>query len=100
MHLHSYFTLKKGGIKRACKSRINDPDSNKVEWGVVLTNLDRKNYPLKRINELYYLRWDIETSFKKLKYSLGRVQFHSKQDKFIEMEIYAHMINAISQIDA
>nr|WP_281273618.1 transposase [Lactobacillus xujianguonis] len=79
---------------------MNDPDSNKVEWGVVLTNLDRKNYPLKRINELYYLRWDIETSFKKLKYSLGRVQFHSKQDKFIEMEIYAHMINAISQIDA
>ncbi|MGZ7887243.1 hypothetical protein ACXVQ9_02480 [Lactobacillus crispatus] len=38
----------------------------------------------------------------KLKYSLGSVQFHSKQDKFIEMEIYAHMImfNAISQIDA
>ncbi|CDI42910.1 Protein of unknown function [Lactobacillus helveticus CIRM-BIA 953] len=37
-----------------------------------------------------------------MKYSLGSLQFHSKQDKFIEMEIYAHMImfNAISQIDA
>ncbi|RVU73772.1 transposase [Lactobacillus xujianguonis] len=87
---------------RACKLRINDPDSNKEEWEVVLTNLDRENYPLKRIKELYYLHWGIETSFKKIKYSLGSVQFHSKQDKFIEMEIYAHMImfNAISQIDA
>ena len=68
----------------------------------ILERLDRKNYPLKRIKELYHLRWGIETSFKKLKYSLGSVQFHSKQDKFIEMEIYAHMImfNAISQIDA
>nr|WP_230479747.1 hypothetical protein [Lactobacillus helveticus] len=25
----------------------------------------------------------METSFKKLKYSLGSVQFHSKQDKFM-----------------
>ena len=68
----------------------------------ILERLDRKNYPLKRIKELYHLRWGIETSFKKLKYSLRSVQFHSKQDKFIEMEIYAHMImfNAISQIDA
>ena len=48
------------------------------------------------------MRWGIETSFKKLKYALGSVQFHSKQDRFIEMEIYAHMImfNAVSQIDA
>ncbi|MGO2919109.1 MAG: hypothetical protein ACTICX_05735 [Lactobacillus helveticus] len=37
-----------------------------------------------------------------MKYSLESVQFHSKQDKFIEMEIYAHMImfKASNQIDA
>ncbi|WP_309146162.1 transposase [Lactobacillus helveticus] len=35
------------------------------------------------MKELYHLRWGIETSFKKLKYSLGSVQFHSKQDKFM-----------------
>nr|WP_248616362.1 transposase [Lactobacillus amylovorus] len=44
----------------------------------ILERLDRKNYPLKRNKELYHLRWGIETSFKKLKYSLGGVQFHSK----------------------
>ena len=87
---------------RACKFRINNPESSKEEWEVVLTNLDRKDYPLQRIKEIYHLRWGIETSFKKLKYALGSVQFHSKQDKFVEMEIYAHMImfNAVSQIDA
>ena len=87
---------------RACKFRINDPKSGKEEWEVVLTNLNRADYPLKRIKEIYHLRWGIETSFKKLKYALGSVQFHSKQDRFIEMEIYAHMImfNAVSQIDA
>ena len=87
---------------RACKFRINDPKSGKEEWEVVLTNLNRTDYPLKRIKEIYHLRWGIETSFKKLKYALGSVQFHSKQDRFIEMEIYAHMImfNAVSQIDA
>ena len=47
----------------------------------------RKNYPLKRIKELYHLRWGIETSFKKLKYSLGSVQFHSKQDKFMPIRL-------------
>lgn len=87
---------------RACKFRINDPKSDKEEWEVILTNLNRDDYPLERIKEIYHLRWGIETSFKKLKYTLGSVQFHSKQDKFIEMEIYAHMImfNVVSQIDA
>ncbi len=53
------------------------------------------------MKELYHLRWGIESSFRKLKYDLGCVQFHSKQDKFVEMEILAHMImfNVNSQID-
>ena len=86
---------------RACKFRINDPDSGKEEWEVVLTNLNRKDFPLSRIKDLYHLRWGIENSFRKLKYDLGSVQFHSKQDDFIEMEILAHMImfNVNSQID-
>lgn len=44
------------------------------------------------MKKLYHLRWGIESSFRKLKYDLGCIQFHSKQDNFIEMEIYAHMI--------
>ena len=85
---------------RACKFRFNDPGSDKDEWEVVLTNLNRKDFPLSRMKELYHLRWGIESSFRKLKYDLGCVQFHSKKDDFIEMEILAHMImfNVSSQI--
>lgn len=87
---------------RACKVRINDPDTGKDEWGVLLTNLSRQEFPLSRMKRLYHLRWGIESSFRKLKYDLGCIQFHSKQDDFIEMEIYAHMImfNTVSQINA
>lgn len=87
---------------RACKIKINDPNTGKEEWEVLLTNLDRNDFPLERMKRLYHLRWGIESSFRKLKYDLGSVQFHSKQDKFVEMEILAHMImfNTVSQINA
>lgn len=85
---------------RACKIKINDPESGKEIWEVLLTNLDRNKFPLSRIKELYHLRWGIESSFRKLKYDIGSIQFHSKQDKFIEMELYAHLImfNVVSLI--
>lgn len=85
---------------RACKIRIND--NGKDAWEVLLTNLSPRDYPLSKMKRLYYMRWGIESSFRKLKYDLGSVQFHSKQDRFIEMEIYAHMImfNTVSQTNA
>ena len=87
---------------RACKVRISDPDTGKDEWEVLLTNLNHQEFPLPRMKKLYHLRWGIESSFRKLKYDLGCIQFHSKQDNFIEMEIYAHMImfNTVIQINA
>lgn len=51
------------------------------------------------MKELYHKRWDIETSFRELKYALGGIQFHSKKDDFIRMELFAHfiMFNAVSR---
>ena len=82
---------------RICKFRINPPGSDD-EWEVLITNLDRNKYPLARMKEIYHLRWGIETSFRELKYDLSGVQFHSKKDQFVYMEIYAHfaMYNAVS----
>lgn len=87
---------------RACKIRINNPRSDQDEWEVLLTNLDRKKFPLSSLKTIYHLRWGIESSFRHLKYDLGSIQFHSKQDRFIDMEILAHMImfNTVSQINA
>lgn len=51
------------------------------------------------MKELYHIRWDIETSFRELKYALGAVQFHSRKDDFVEMELIAHLImfNVVSR---
>lgn len=93
----------KCGVKfRACKFKINDPDSGKQVWEVLITNLPRNKYPLKAMKRVYWLRWGIETSFLELKYALGTIHFHSKKDKFILQELYAHLVmfNAISRAAA
>lgn len=81
---------------RAVKFKINE--ETKDSWEVLITNLNRFEFPLERLKELYHLRWDIETSFRNLKYALGAINFHSKKDEFIDMELFAHltMYNATS----
>lgn len=69
------------------------------EYEVLVTNLNRFEFPIDEMKALYHLRWDIETSFRELKYALGGMNFHSKKDDFIEMEIFAHLVmfNAVSR---
>ena len=38
------------------------------------------------------MRWDIETSFRDLKYSIGLTHLHSRKDDLIRQEIYAAII--------
>lgn len=62
---------------RVVKFRINNSDTGREEWEVLLTNLNRFEFPIQRMKEMYHKRWDIETSFRKLKYALGGINFHS-----------------------
>ena len=62
------------------------------EYECIVTNLKRDAFPPWRIKELYHLRWGIETSFRKLKYSVGLSCFHSKKAEYVEQEIYARVI--------
>ncbi len=84
---------------RVVKFQINDPESGKQVWEVLITNLNRFEFPVKKMKELYHIRWDIETSFRELKYALGAVQFHSRKDEFVEMELIAYLImfNVVSR---
>lgn len=84
---------------RVVKFRINDGDSDKEQWEVLVTNLNRFEFPVSRMKELYHMRWGIETSFRELKYALGAISFHSKKPDFIRMELFAHltMFNAVSR---
>lgn len=79
---------------RVVKFQIGDGS-----WEVLVTNLNRFEFPIEKMKELYHLRWDIETSFRELKYALGGISFHSKKDDFIKMEILSHLImfNAVSR---
>nr|MBQ4172938.1 transposase [Ruminococcus sp.] len=46
---------------------------------VLVTNLDENEFPPCILKQLYSMRWGIETSFRKLKYTIGLSAFRSKK---------------------
>lgn len=57
----------------------------------LLTNLLQEEVSLKQLQELYWMRWGIEVSFRHLKYASGMVHMHSIKPRFIFQEIYAKL---------
>ncbi len=57
----------------------------------LVTNLNEASFPVKELKRLYHLRWDIETSFRQLKYTVGLSQFQSKKVENITQEIFARL---------
>jgi hypothetical protein len=72
---------------RVLRIKVNDE-----LYETIITNLDGDQFSPCDIKELYSLRWGIETSFRKLKYTLGLVNFHSKKIDCITQEIFARLI--------
>ena len=64
--------------------------SNSYE--IIITNLDRNIFDVKKIKEIYHLRWGIETSFRELKYAIGLTSFHARKPDFIKQEIYVRLL--------
>lgn len=58
----------------------------------IVTNLPKEDFSAERIKELYYTRWGIECSFRKLKYTIGLSNFHAYKPEYIEQEIWAKLI--------
>ncbi|MBQ1595016.1 MAG: transposase, partial [Ruminococcus sp.] len=58
---------------------------------VLVTNLDENEFPPCILKQLYSMRWGIETSFRKLKYTIGLSAFHSKKSEHILQEIFARL---------
>lgn len=62
------------------------------KYELLITNLDRNEFPISKLKELYHMRWGIETSFRELKYAIGLTSFHSKKVDYIKQEIYARLL--------
>ncbi len=62
------------------------------KFETIYTNLDPLAFPASVIKQLYSLRWGVETSFRRLKHTLGIIYTHSKKADFIFQEIFAKAI--------
>ena len=58
----------------------------------IVTNLPSDEFPAERIKILYFSRWAIEGSFRKLKYTIGLSNFHAYKPEYIKQEIWAKLI--------
>jgi len=58
----------------------------------IVTNLPEDEFPMERIKQTYFSRWGIESSFRKLKYTIGLSSFHSYKPDYIQQEIWAKML--------
>ena len=61
-------------------------------YEAVITNLDSSDFPPQELKVLYNMRWDIETSFRELKYAVGLTNFHAKKREYVAQEVFARII--------
>lgn len=62
------------------------------EVETLLTNLDTNEFTTEDINQLYQLRWGIETSYHYLKENMKITNISSSKDGIIKQEIYSQML--------
>lgn len=72
---------------RIVRVKINDDLTE-----TLITNLPKSEFSPAQLKELYNMRWGIETSFRKLKYTIGLLNFHAKKRECIKQEIFARLI--------
>lgn len=61
-------------------------------WECLVTNLTPDEFSSAELKALYHLRWNEEVAFRRLKYSVDMISFHSKNRRFIEQEIYGALL--------
>lgn len=58
----------------------------------IITNLPDTEFDFEDFKELYHMRWNLENSFRDLKYPLCLTAFHSKKYEYIVQEVWARAI--------
>lgn len=59
----------------------------------LVTNLPKDEFPPETLKIQYHRRWNIENSFRGLKYTIGLTKFHASKADFILQEIWARLIS-------
>ena len=66
-----------------------------AEWVIIVTSLDRNEYPLAAISDLYRLRWRIEIAFKHLKSGVGLARPPGDDPKSARAHILCNLLLAL-----
>ena len=66
-----------------------------AEWVIIVTSLERDQYPLSAISALYRLRWRIEIGFKHLKSGVGLAGPPGGDPRSAKAHILAHLLLAL-----
>lgn len=74
------------------KFRIVRVQLDNGSFECLVTNLPRDRFPPEKLKALYYRRWGIETSFRKLKYTIGLSNYHSCKPDYVKQEIWARLL--------
>ncbi len=66
-----------------------------AEWMIIITSLDRDEFPLSAISSLYRLRWRIEIAFKHLKSCIGLARPPREEPRSARAHILCHLLLAL-----
>jgi hypothetical protein len=66
-----------------------------AEWVIIVTSLDRDEFPLSAISSLYRLRWRIEIAFKHLKSGIGLARPPGEDPRSARAHILSHLLLAL-----
>ncbi len=58
----------------------------------LVTNLPCAEFPPERLADLYFSRWQIECSYRDLKYTIGMSSFHACKAMYVEQEVFARLL--------
>lgn len=87
-----YIDAHKGGGLYYISLRITRIEVAPGEFECLISNLPMYDFSVDDLKDLYHRRWGIETSFLKLKYNIGLVNFHSRKLQYVLQEVYARMV--------
>ena len=82
-------------IHMSCPSVFYASLSALLHTSASWTNLPRDEFPVERIKTLYNARWSIESSFRKLKYTIGLSNFHAYKPEYVKQEIWARLLASL-----